>query len=208
MPFLRDRRRSVVWRYAASPCGIAEIYLSAACGLGGTLACIIQAMALRPRPALEAAIRSRIARVAVGPSAVRGSPRGTAEAARRFLRQLPLRSFRARNRETFVRSLDRETIRLPAALPARGRRWGVARKLLNIYMRDCVYSAHLRSAHGLGNRAGLRSAPRLHHGKETPGVGRRGFVADVARCWTSESRSQRALPSRCDSNCQDTETGG
>ena len=38
--------------------------------------CINQAMALRPRPDLEAAIRSRLARVAVGPSTVRGTPRG------------------------------------------------------------------------------------------------------------------------------------
>ena len=95
-------------------------------------------------------IRSRIARVAVGPSTVRGTPRGTAQAARRFLAQVPLRSFRARNRVAFVKSLDRETTRLQAALPARGRRWGVARKLLNIYLRDCVYSAHLRSAYSLG----------------------------------------------------------
>ena len=107
-------------------------------------------MALRPRSDLEVAIRSRVARVAVGPSTVRGTPRGTAEAARRFLGQLSLRSFRARNREMFIRALDRETIRLQAALPARGRRWGVARKLLNIYIRDCVYSAHLRSMYSLG----------------------------------------------------------
>ena len=50
----------------------------------------------------------------------------------------------------FIRVLDRETIRLQAALPAGARRWGVARKLLNIYIRDCVYSAHLRSAYSLG----------------------------------------------------------
>ena len=138
------------------------------CRRGARLICHVKAdqstMALRPRSDLEAAIRSRVARVAVGPSTVRGTPRGTAEAARRFLGQLPLLSFRARNREMFIRSLDRETIRLQAALPARGRRWGVARKLLNIYIRDCVYSAHLRSTYSLGaDRAVLRGAPRLHH---------------------------------------------
>src|SRR5688572_15244445 len=42
------------------------------------------------------------------------------------------------------------------------------------------------------NRAVLRSAPRLHHSQETPRLGRRGCVAGVARCWTSDSRSQRA----------------
>jgi hypothetical protein len=107
-------------------------------------------MALRPRPDLEAAIRSRVTRIAVGPSTVRGTPSGTAKAARRFLRTLPLRSFSARTREEFIRTLDRFTVKLQAALPVHGQRWGVARKVLNIYLRDRVYSAHLRSTYGLG----------------------------------------------------------
>jgi hypothetical protein len=163
-------------------------------------------MALRPRPDLEAAIRSRVARVAVGPSAVRGTPRGTAEAARRFLRQLPLRSFRAHNRQAFVRSLDRETTRLQAALPARGRRWGVARKLLNIYPRLRLQRTPSVGVQPGTDRAVLRSAPRLRHGQGTARLGRRGCVAGVAGCWTPDTRSQRALPSRCDSYCQGQET--
>src|SRR5262245_3596643 len=105
-------------------------------------------MALHPRPQLEKAIRSRVARIAVSPSTVRGTRSGTAKAARCFLRKLRLRSFSSLTREEFVRTLDRVTIRLQAALP--GQRWGVARKVLNIYLRDCVYSAHLRSTYGLG----------------------------------------------------------
>lgn len=107
-------------------------------------------MALRPKGDLEAAIRSRVARIAVGPSTLRGKPTGTTEAARRFLRELPLREFAGCDSGGFCRVLDRATVRLQAALPGGGRSWGVARKLLNIYLRDCVYSAHLRSTYGLG----------------------------------------------------------
>ena len=107
-------------------------------------------MALRPNPSLETAIRSRVARVAVGPSTVRGNPRGTAKAARRALRALPLRTFSVRNAGAFAGALDRATARIRSELPAGGQRWGVARKVLNIYLRDCVYSAHLRSVYNLG----------------------------------------------------------
>lgn len=81
---------------------------------------------------------------------MRGAPRGTVEAARRFSGQLSPHVLSAPNGEAFLKALDRETIRLQAALPPHGRRWGVARKLLNIYIRDCVYSAHLRATHKLG----------------------------------------------------------
>src|SRR5688572_6159957 len=107
-------------------------------------------MALTPKRSLERAIRSRIARLAVGPSTVRGNPAGTTEAARGFLRALRLRRFAAGDRAEFRRELDRSTAQLQAALPGGRGRWGVARKLLNIYLRDCTYSAHLRSFYRLG----------------------------------------------------------
>ena len=107
-------------------------------------------MALIPKRDLERAIRSRVARMAVGPSTVRGNPAGTTEAARAFLLALPLRQFAAGGGAEFRRVLDRSTVRLQAALPRGGRNWGLARKLLNIYLRDCAYSAHLRSLYRLG----------------------------------------------------------
>ena len=88
--------------------------------------------------------------MAVGPSTVRGYPAGTTEAARCFLRGLPLGLFAAHDRAGFIRALDRSTSRLQSVLPPGAKHWGLARKLLNIYLRDCVYSAHLRSAYGLG----------------------------------------------------------
>lgn len=114
------------------------------------LGCVSESMALRPRAELDAAIRSRIARVAVGPSSVRGNPAGTTDAARRFLRGLPLGSFATCDRAGFIRVLDYSTSRMQAVLPTGAGHWGLARKLLNIYLRDCVYAAHLRSAYGLG----------------------------------------------------------
>ena len=63
---------------------------------------------------------------------------------------LPLRQFAAGGRAGFQRALERSTVRLQAALPRGARNWGLARKLLNIYLRDCVYSAHLRSLYRLG----------------------------------------------------------
>jgi len=107
-------------------------------------------MALIPKPDLERAIRSRVARMAIGPSTVRGNPAGTTGAARGFLLALPLRQFAAGGRAEFQRTLDRSTARLQAALPRGARNWGLARKLLNIYLRDGVYSAHLRSLCRLG----------------------------------------------------------
>jgi hypothetical protein len=36
-----------------------------------------------------------------------------------------------------------------AALPRPARSWGLARKCLNIFLRDCFYNAYLRDAYGL-----------------------------------------------------------
>ena len=107
-------------------------------------------LVLKVEANLARGIQSRIARVAVGPSTVRGYPRGTVDAARRFLRRLWLRRFAVADATHFRAQLDRATLELVAVLPRGSRRWGVARKLLNLYLRDCVYSAHLRPMYGLG----------------------------------------------------------
>jgi hypothetical protein len=97
------------------------------------------------------AFQSRAARMAVGASTVRGQRvSGIVEAARAHLRDLPLEEFSVTQRTAFDGELDARTQQLKAALPAGARRWGLARKVLNIFLRDCVYSVHLRDAHGLG----------------------------------------------------------
>ena len=107
-------------------------------------------MALTPNADLTAALRARIARVAVGPSTVRHCPAGTAEAARRFLRHVDLSRFAAGDGEQFRTELDLVTSDLQAVLPGDARQWGLARKILNMFLRDCVYNAHLRAAYALG----------------------------------------------------------
>jgi hypothetical protein len=45
--------------------------------------------------------------------------------------------------EMFADALDLHTEELLRGLPEAGRHWGVSRKLLNIFVRDCLYSRHL-----------------------------------------------------------------
>jgi hypothetical protein len=49
----------------------------------------------------------------------------------------------------FETALDRSTELLCSALPIKARRWGVARKVLNVFLRDCLYTSYLDAAFGL-----------------------------------------------------------
>jgi hypothetical protein len=92
------------------------------------------------------AVQSRAARIAVGASTVRGRGNaGAVSAAREYLRHLDLAGFDARP-HAFRNALDRETKALLAALPRGARHWGIARKLLNIFLRDCLYTTYLEKA--------------------------------------------------------------
>lgn len=89
------------------------------------------------------AVQARTARVAVGASAVRGvGNAGTATAARSFLAEMDLWQF-SHGPTSFAVALDGETEKLQARLPRAARRWGLARKLLNIFLRDCLYNSYL-----------------------------------------------------------------
>lgn len=92
-------------------------------------------------------IQSHVARIAVGPSTVRGSPRKTCEKARARLQRTDLRAFGTTNRKTFEAALNKETERLRCALPKRT--WGLARKVLNIFLRDCFYNVYLAKRYHL-----------------------------------------------------------
>jgi hypothetical protein len=100
------------------------------------------------RPQLLKAFQSRAARIAVGASTVRGrGNRGAVEAAREYFCQLDLRRFA--NARGFVEALDQATNELRFALPPRARHWGLARKLLNIFLRDCLYLKDLNAVYRL-----------------------------------------------------------
>lgn len=87
-------------------------------------------------------IQARAARVAIGASATRGAGApGVVSAAREHLRLVSLSPFGRSRRPTFRAHLDQETQALLRALPKASRSWGLARKLLNIFLRDSLYTS-------------------------------------------------------------------
>ncbi len=112
------------------------------------------------------AIQSRAARIAVGASTVRGRGHtGTVREARHHFSKMDLRVFGVAS-SRFRAVLDRETLRLQSALPIAARRWGIARKLLNIFLRDCFYTGQLSEAYRLATLETEFEIPtRFNHGK-------------------------------------------
>lgn len=114
----------------------------------------------KPRIDLIEALQVRCARVAVGPSTVRGQgASGLVAAAREHLSSLPLGQFGASRPSLMRARLDHATVDLMDALPRRGRSWGVARKVLNIFLRDAVYTVYLRDAFRLERGEHLLELP-------------------------------------------------
>jgi hypothetical protein len=106
------------------------------------------------------AIQSRTARVAVSASSVRGAGgKGVVKAARNFLRQLDLMRFAVSNSTAFATELDRATNELRLSLPRGAQHWGVARKVLNIFLLDCFYTSYLGSAFHLDRCEALMELP-------------------------------------------------
>ena len=89
------------------------------------------------------AIQGRAARVTLGASALRSQGPGIADAARLFFAALPLRPFAVLGSKTFARRLDQTTAALQATFPPGTGSWGLARKLLNIFLREALYTRYL-----------------------------------------------------------------
>ena len=98
------------------------------------------------------AVQSRAARAAVTASATRGQGKDVVKKARGHLVHLNLARFGV-SASRFSKVLDRETDRLMEILPSKSRRWGLARKLLNIFLRDCFYTTYLQEAYRLDESA-------------------------------------------------------
>lgn len=97
-----------------------------------------------------AAIQMRAARGAISPSSMRGGgSKGVVDAGRRFLGGLKLSGFGTTQQSRFARALDEATDGLCASFPSRARHWGLARKGLNIFLRNCLYTVYLRDAYSL-----------------------------------------------------------
>src|SRR5438309_2039564 len=91
-----------------------------------------------------------VARYSVSASAVRGQRApGLVAAARKYLAEVPLRTFALRSHSRFLRNLDTHTEQLRGALPHGARAWGVARKVLNIFLRNALYTGYLRERYHL-----------------------------------------------------------
>ena len=100
---------------------------------------------------LFVAIQSRCARAALGPSSMRGAGSGGVVAAgRAYLCVLQLTQFATADARQFRCALDRATLGLMHSFPRPAHHWGLARKGLNLFLRDCLYTVYLRDAYGLG----------------------------------------------------------
>jgi hypothetical protein len=104
-------------------------------------------------------IQRYIAITSVGASTVRGLPKGTAEAAREFLAGVSLRQFGINSERLFRRRLNRLTDDFKGVLPSRRGHWGLARKLLNIFLHNALYNYYLRKKYSLGRSETLYEVP-------------------------------------------------
>ena len=98
---------------------------------------------------LNKALQRYVAVTSVGASAVRGSPTGTADSAREFLAAVSLRQFGTNRERAFRERLDSATEELRRALPAKRKHWGLARKLINIFLHNAFYNHYLRTHYRL-----------------------------------------------------------
>ena len=99
---------------------------------------------------LIAAMVEREAEIAVGPSTARGqgSP-GVVQALRSALARVPLSKFSVADESTFLRELEQTTKFVKSQLPRKAASWGIARKCVNIFLRDCFYNRYICDHFGL-----------------------------------------------------------
>ncbi|WP_442484452.1 hypothetical protein [Aeoliella sp. SH292] len=105
-------------------------------------------------------IQSYIAYGSVGASTVRGlRTKGVVDACRKALKQTDLRKFATSSEARFQECLDIETARIKRAIPSTARHWGVARKVLNIFLRGCLYNIYLNQHFKLSKAEHLFEIP-------------------------------------------------
>lgn len=76
-------------------------------------------------------------------------PPGTLESVREFLKSLDLAAIGNTDPAQFCNTLNDLTEKLRRALPNGARHWGLARKCLNLFLRDALYNYYLREGYGL-----------------------------------------------------------
>ena len=95
-------------------------------------------------------LQRQVAQLTANGSSLRnqGAP-GVVAAARKGLADMNLLQLPRAGSEDFTRHLDDITQKLLCSFPAGARNWGAARKVLNLFLRDCLYNFYLRDWYGL-----------------------------------------------------------
>lgn len=122
-------------------------------------------------------IQRFIAYGSVGASTVRGlRTKGVVVSGRKALRKVDLAPYGHATAESFRRMLDRDTERVRRSLADGAQFWGVARKVLNIYLRNALYNTYLTAHYGLAGLEPYCEVPLdslsakgiLSHARERP----------------------------------------
>ena len=109
-------------------------------------------------------LQRKVANAAIGPSTARRmGPKGTIKAARLWLSTARLTRFSQATRSRFDDQLNAATNELKSCLPGSAAQWGVARKLLNIFLRDCNHDRFLCAAYNLARVKGWLEVPLDSH---------------------------------------------
>jgi len=80
---------------------------------------------------------------AVSVSTVRGLPEGSLGKIQAYLGRLRLGRLAGMDGADYARWLDAKTRDLQRKLRGRNKRWGLARKSMNLFMRQCLYNTYL-----------------------------------------------------------------
>ena len=94
-------------------------------------------------------IQAYVARVAIGPSTVRGQGEGLVASARESCSSMPLNTFATSSESDFINAFDKATGIVMIRMPEPTRSWGMARKIVSIFLRDALYNTYLSNAYQL-----------------------------------------------------------
>lgn len=139
-------------------------------------------------------LQRHVAQLAANGSSLRnqGAP-GVVAAARRRLADFNLLRLPRNGSDDFTRHLDQETLQLVECFPEGARNWGAARKVLNLFLRDCLYNFYLRDWHGLGVLEGHFEVPLDSYVAEALHQAPRGDDLPVWRGVKYVNREENAL---------------
>jgi hypothetical protein len=110
--------------------------------------------------ALAQAVQNFLAKALSGTTLRNMGPAGTVECVRNYLKGIDLAEFASADADGFRNALDRHTSALSKCLSGKdGEKWGVARKSLNLFLRDAAYNFYLRQRYHLDAISRLLEVP-------------------------------------------------